>query len=295
MMVAIWLAVRHLLIAHARPLAPILLAGMCLSCIDLLAGNLEGELRRAEYRAVHSERLGHLAILAPFDFDTDAAAKVQAVAQQVRGVRAVVPIARPLGGTEKITRLAVYLSDPKLLPRQRETLATALAYEGVEADVRYGRELSARYIGMRAKAAFALGCAAGAAIAIIGAFLGASATVNRIERRREFATLRALGMRPGTVFAQVAAETSLIALCAVVLGMFASTLVAWAASRNGWPFRDQPALPGVDLAIELDPVHLVAAIAVVLATAFVAAFIPALKAARGDVAADLAGREQGGW
>jgi ABC-type lipoprotein release transport system permease subunit len=37
------------------------------------------------------------------------------------------------------------------------------------------------------------------------------------------------------------------------------------------------------------------AIVAVLATAFLAAFIPAFKAARADVPADLAGREQGGW
>jgi cell division protein FtsX len=303
-MIALRLAVRHLLFAHSRPLAPILLAGLCLCCIDLLAGNLESELRRAEHQAVNSERLGHLTILAartgaPRTFDAATAAKVRRLAEQVQGVSLVVPVAREAspnsdGKGTPVARLAVYLSDPKLLPPQRAALAAALANEGVDAEVRYGRELSDQYIGMRAKAAFVLGCAAGAAIAIIGAFIGASATITRIERRRQFATMRALGMRPGSVFGQVAAEALLIALCAVVLGMIASALVAWTASRTGWPHTDQP-LPAVDFAVELDPVHLVMAIAAVLATAFVAAFIPAFKAARADVPADLAGREQGGW
>lgn len=295
-MIALRLAVRHLLFAHSRPLAPILLAGLCLCCIDLLAGNLEAALRRAEHQAVNGERLGHLAILAartggPRALDATTAAKIRRMAEQVQGVSLVVPVARE-GDGKAVARLAVYLSDPKALPPQRAALATALANEGV--DVRYGRELSDQYVGMRAKAAFVLGCAAGAAIAVIGAFIGASATITRIERKRQFATLRALGMRPGSVFGQVAAEALLIALCAVVLGMIASTLVAWTASRTGWPYTDQP-LPAVDFAVELDPVHLVMAIAAVLATAFVAAFIPAFKAARADVPADLAGREQGGW
>jgi hypothetical protein len=296
-MIAFRLAVRHLLFAR-RPLAPILLAGLCLCCIDLLSGNLERELRRAEYRAVNSERLGHLAILAARSadaraFDAHDAARVQHVAARMPGVSLVVPVASE-GGNGQVARLAIYLSDPKVLPPQRDVLAAALAGEGVDAEVRYGRELSDQYIGMRGKAAFVLGSAAGAVIAIIGAFIGASATITRIERRREFATLRALGMRAGSVFGQVAAEAMLIALCAVVLGMIASTLVAWTASRAGWPFRGQP-LPAVDLAVGLDPVHLVAGMAAVLATAFLAAFIPAFKAARADVPADLAGREQGGW
>jgi hypothetical protein len=303
-MIALRLAVRHLLFAHSRPLAPVLLAGLCLCCIDLLAGNFEAELRRAEHQAVNSERLGHLAILAARAtgqraFDAGTAARVRRVAAQVQGVSLVVPVMRDAGqpgdsDAKPVARLAVYLSDPKMLPPQRAALAAALSKEGLDAEVRYGRELSDQYIGMRAKAAFVLGCAAGAAIAIIGAFIGASATITRIERRRQFATLRALGMRPGSVFGQVAAEALLIALCAVVLGMIASALVAWTASRTGWPYTDQP-LPAVDFAVELDPVHLVMAIAAVLATAFIAAFIPAFKAARADVPADLAGREQGGW
>jgi hypothetical protein len=301
-MIALRLAVRHLLFAHSRPLAPILLAGLCLCCIDLLAGNLEAALRRAEHQAVNGERLGHLTILAartggPRAFDAATAAKLRRLAEQVQGVSLVVPVAREAGQNDDgdgkpVARLAVYLSDPKALPPQRAALVAALANEGV--DVRYGRELSDQYVGMRAKAAFVLGCAAGAAIAVIGAFIGASATITRIERKRQFATLRALGMRPGSVFGQVAAEALLIALCAVVLGMIASTLVAWTASRTGWPYTDQP-LPAVDFGVELDPVHLVMAIAAVLATAFVAALIPAFKAARADVPADLAGREQGGW
>jgi putative ABC transport system permease protein len=299
-MIALRLAVRHLLFAHSRPLAPILLAGLCLCCIDLLAGNLEAKLRRAEHQAVNSERLGHLTILASRAagaraFDAGTAAMARRVAEHVQGVSLVVPVTRDPGQPgDAVARLAVYLSEPKVLPPQRAVLAAALADQGVEVEVRYGRELSDQYIGMRAKAAFVLGCAAGAAIAVIGAFIAATATITRIERRRQFATLRALGMRPGSVFGQVAAEALLIALCAVVLGMIASALVAWTASRAGWPHKDQP-LPAVDFAVELDPVHLVMAIVAVLATAFLAAFIPAFKAARADVPADLAGREQGGW
>jgi FtsX-like permease family len=302
--IAFRLAVRHLLFAQARPFAPIFLASLCLCWIDLLSGNLENELRRAEHRAVNSERLGHLTILAPHvggvpGFNGNTAARIGRVAGSVQGVSLVVPVPRqadPAGlDSARVARFAVYLSAPEALRTQREALAAALAKEGLEAQVRYGRDLSKQYVAVRAMAAFLLGCAIGAAMAIIGALLGASATIDRFERRREFATLRALGMRPGSVFAQVTTEACLIALCAVVFGMIASALVAWTANRTGWPFRDYPALPGMDLAVELDPVHLIAAIAAVLATAFLAAFIPALKAARGDVPADLAGREQGGW
>jgi predicted lysophospholipase L1 biosynthesis ABC-type transport system permease subunit len=292
-MIPLLLAARRLLSARWGALGPVLLASLCLCAIDLLDGHLQHELRQAEQRALARERLGHLAVLpgpgaSSAGFSTDEAARARNAIEALPGVGLVVPIPDP-AGQPAVARLAVYLSSAGSLAGHRAALASALQAAGVAATVRDGRDLSESYLNARAQAAFQLGCAAGAAIAVIGAVIWASMSVGGHKRRQDFAVLRALGMRPASLFGQMALEALLMAMCSLALGLLGSAMVAWTARRAGH------LLPETHLAVELDPLRLLAAAAAVLAVAFLAALIPAMKAARTETAPSLSARELGGW
>jgi putative ABC transport system permease protein len=171
--------------------------------------------------------------------------------------------------------------------RQAEYQAViALHGSGMSVQVVSGSELSSRYESVRWESSLALSLAAGATAVAIAAVIAATASINAIERRREFATLRALGMTATGLFAHIAAEALALVLCATALGMSASGLIACGMNRIA-------VRAGGQLAIELDPRRLLVAMAAVLAVTLLAAGIPALKAARANVPLGLAGAEPG--
>jgi ABC-type lipoprotein release transport system permease subunit len=184
-------------------------------------------------------------------------------------------------------RLAVYLSDPATLEASRAGLSSALRNKGFSAVVSAGPELSSRYVAARREMALALSLGAGAAAVAIAAVIAATASIGVIERRRELATLRALGMTQTWLFSHIAAEALALVVCAIALGMGASGSIAWVMKKAAGS-------PGGSLAIELDPRRLLAAVVIVLVVTLLAAAIPAFKAARADVPLGLGGAEAGG-
>ncbi|HEX9173955.1 MAG TPA: FtsX-like permease family protein [Telluria sp.] len=205
-------------------------------------------------------------------------------------------MAQTLLATADTQRLALFLSDPARLEASRAALARALRAGGVAAEVRSWQELSASYATKRRESTYAFGCVAAIMLAIVAASVGATMSMNGLERRRELATLRALGMGRGGVFATLAAEALWIAVTGVLLGMAASGVVAWVLNRAALTYATQPSLSQPPMLVELDLLSMLAATGAVLVAALLAALVPAIKAARGDVAAGLAyGSERHGW
>ena len=188
-------------------------------------------------------------------------------------------MARALHDTAGIERLVVYLHEPAELERRRAELATSLRRAGLAVAVRSWQEQASGWEAERAATDLAFDSIAGMVFAVIAATIAAAMAMTELERRRETATLRALGLRSSAVFLMVVAEAQGMALCGVALSALASALLAWGVN--------QATLTGAALAVELDIERMAIAIAAVLAVALLAALVPALKAARAPVAPAL--------
>jgi putative ABC transport system permease protein len=205
-------------------------------------------------------------------------------------------LAQTLLDSAHTERLVVFLSDPARLDASRVELAQALRSAGVAAEVRSWQELSASYATKRRESAHAFACVAAIMLALVAAAVGATMSMNGLERRRELATLRALGMGRGGVFTTMAAEALWIGVAGALLGMAASGVVAWVVNRAALSYATQPSLSQPPMLVELDLANMLAAMGAVLAVALLAALLPAINAARADVAAGLAyGSERQGW
>jgi putative ABC transport system permease protein len=103
------------------------------------------------------------------------------------------------------------------------------------------------------------------------------------ERRREFAILRALGARRGTVFTAIVAESTALASAGALLGFFAYAGIVLGAA---WAVREQ-----TGVVLELARAH-PSLVGVPVGTAFLGALaglIPARAAYATDVATNLSG------
>jgi putative ABC transport system permease protein len=186
-----------------------------------------------------------------------------------------------MGNSPNIHRFAVYLSVPSNLEACGNELRGRLHRAGLPVRLHPGPELSEHYRDARRIWLFELGCVVAATLVVIMALFAGTASISRIERRREFAMLRALGLSQRSLFVHVVAEAVMISLSAVALGLLATSLIAWTARLAGWR-----------VPVELNPAHQVGAIALVLAAVLAAVLVPALKAARDDITQGLAGGEQ---
>lgn len=197
-------------------------------------------------------------------------------------------LAQTLVDTERTERLVVYLADPQQLDAMRVALRAALRTTGLAVAVHTWQELSPSYIKERADADLTFESAAGMAFAVIAATIAATISMNALERRREVATLRALGMRRRGVFLMVTAEALWMAAFAVVLSVVGSGLIAWVANRVALSSTIRQALEHAPMQVELDFNRMAMAVVAVMAVALLASLVPAFKAARADMAAFLA-------
>lgn len=280
------MALRSLLFGRPRMLAATMLVAASLCVLDLFAGHVAGERSRLEYQAVTGEGLGHLAIMrAKRGFPVEEAARAQRIAESVSGVALVVPEAQRY--QVRTERLIVYLSRPADLESVRPVLLAALRREGLAAEVRSWGELSQAYSIARSNGDVALACLAGAVMVVIGATIAATLSINRIERRRELATLRALGMPRRSVFVLLLSEGLLIAGAGTMLAVLMSTSVAWVVNGIALPGAARN-LAQAPLLVEPGLARVLAATAAVMVVALLAAIVPAAKAARADVVRGLA-------
>ena len=197
-------------------------------------------------------------------------------------------LAQTLVDTDRTERLVVYLADPQQLDAMRRALRVALRTAGLAVDVRTWQELSPSYVNRRGDADLHFERVAGMVFAVIAATIAATLSMNALERRRELATLRALGMRHRGVFLTVAAEAVWMAAFAVVISKVGSGLIAWVVNRVALSYTAHQALERAPMQIELDFSRMGLAVVAVIIVALLAALVPALTAARADVAESLA-------
>lgn len=192
-------------------------------------------------------------------------------------------MAQSLLDTELTERIVVYLSDPHETEERRTTLANALRAAGIPVHVKTWQEQSPGYASERSASDMAFDSVAGMVFAVIAATIAATLTISVLERRREIATLRALGMRSSSVFLMFVIESLLMALTAVVLSLVTSSLIAWIVNRASLSFHATEASSGGPMLVELDFNRMGMAVLTVLAVSLLAALVPAVKAARATI------------
>lgn len=285
------LALRTLLLGRSRAVLAVLLIGASLCVLDLFAGHIASVRAEIEYQSVVGSQLGHLCVTpvaadelnAP-GFDAVQAQRVRRLVEANRGVA----LALPHGGAEgeQMERLVIFLHDPDSMASRRRELATALRNAGIAAAVHTWKEQSSAWIEERGASDLAFDSVAGMVFAVIAATIAATISMNALERRREVATLRALGMGSSGVFLMYVAEALWMALMGVALSLVSSGLTAWIVNRLGTP---DTALRPRHTLVELDVERMLMAVVVVMAVALMASLVPAFKAARTPVAPALSG------
>ncbi|MES2760143.1 MAG: FtsX-like permease family protein [Pseudomonadota bacterium] len=197
-------------------------------------------------------------------------------------------MAQNLLDTQRTERLVVTLADSKRLDAMRAAVLVHLRGAGLAVDVHTWQELSASYLHARSASDLTFDSVAGMVFAVIAAAIAATISMNAFERRREVATLRALGMHSTGVFFMFAAEALWMAAFAVGISLVASGLIAWVVNRAALSYTTQQALTQAPMLVELDFHRMMMAVVTVMAVALLAALAPAFKAARGEVAEGLA-------
>lgn len=197
-------------------------------------------------------------------------------------------LAQSLLDTQRTERFVVFLTDPAQMEEQRDQLRRALRQGGVTVEIRTWQEQSPSFIVAEKTAKVSFDSVAGMAFAVIGAAIAATLSMNAFERRREVATLRALGMRNVSVFLMFAAEALWMAAIGVVISLVASGLIAWVVNRAALSYSAHHALRPAPMLVELDLNRMTMAVVTVMAVALLAALVPAFKAARGGIAEALA-------
>ena len=197
-------------------------------------------------------------------------------------------MAQNLLATERTERMVVYLADAKQLDAVRAALRGVLHGAGFTVDVHSWQELSPGYMKVRSASDLTFDSVAGMVFAAIAAAVAATISMNAFERRREVATLRALGMHSSGVFLMFAAEALWMAAFAVAISLVGSGLIAWVVNRAALSYAAHPTLKQAPMLVELDFNRMLMAVVTVMAVALLAALAPAFKAARGEVAEGLA-------
>ncbi|QYF95206.1 FtsX-like permease family protein [Massilia sp. PAMC28688] len=196
-------------------------------------------------------------------------------------------MAQSLLDTELTERIVVYLSDTAETETRRASLAAALQAAGLPVLVKTWQEQSPAYASERSASDMAFDSVAGMVFGVIAAIIAATLSINVMERRRETATLRALGMRSSSVFLMFVMESFLMAMSAVVVSLITSSLVAWIVNRAALSYASPLATGKAPMLVELDFNRMGMAVVTVLAVSLLASLIPAFKAARGTVAPAL--------
>ena len=127
-------------------------------------------------------------------------------------------------------------------------------------------------------------------LAIIACIVAATTSLHTFARRRELATLRALGMPKSALVLMLELEALWISICGILLGLGGGAMLAWCAGHLGGPWQTLPkegaALRMAEAGSTL--AGLAAVLAAVLTVTVLAALVPAIRAAHRAVAPGLA-------
>ena len=197
-------------------------------------------------------------------------------------------MAQNLLDTARTERFVVYLSDPKQLEARRLALLAALRKAGLQVEIRSWQEQSPAYAKEKRESELSLDSVAGMVFAVIAATIAATVSMNALERRREVATLRALGMHSSRVFLMFSAEAMWMASIGVLCSLAGSGVISWVVNRAALSYSTHHALRRAAMLVELDFERMAMAVVAAVAVALLASLVPAFKAARTDVADGLA-------
>ena len=197
-------------------------------------------------------------------------------------------LAQSLLDTRRTERFVVFLANPAKLEEKRNSLRAALKQGGVEAEVKTWQEQSPSFMNDEKTAKLAFDSVAGMSFAVMAAAIAATLAMNAFERRREVATLRALGMRSPSVFLMFAAEALWMAALGVIASIVASGLIAWIINRAALSYSAHHAFGPAPMLVELDFNRMAVVVLTAMGVALLAALVPAFKAARGCIAETLA-------
>jgi putative ABC transport system permease protein len=198
-------------------------------------------------------------------------------------------LAQGMLDTTRVERVVIYLSDTYQLEARRVALQATLTRQGLLAEVRNWQEMSLSYARERSASELTFDSIAGMVFAVIAATIAATIAMNALERRREVATLRVLGMHSSGVFFMFLAEALWMALTAVAFSLAGSGLIAWVVNRISHTMPFTQGFKSAPMLVELDFNRMLTAVLTVLAVALLASLVPAFRAARADMAEGLIG------
>ncbi len=127
-------------------------------------------------------------------------------------------------------------------------------------------------------------------LAVGGQLVFNTMTLSLEERRRELAIASAIGGTPGTVTTGVLAEAAMLGVAGGALGIGMGLLVAKPFVANFSNFAEQAA--GIHLSVHPTTASAVVGLSIGLLASVAAAFVPARRAARLDIAGELVDRSR---
>ncbi len=198
-------------------------------------------------------------------------------------------LAQSLQDTVRTERFVVHLSDPAQTEAMRANLTGRLRGAGLNVDIRTWRELSTRYQTTRRWFALMFSFSAGMVLTVAAMSVGATISMNALERVREVGTLRALGMDGADVVVLFAMEALWLAMLGVAISLITTGVIAWVVNRAGLYYLAPNALARAPFLLEPDHPRMLGMAAAVLSLALVAALVPALRAARRGIGDALTG------
>ncbi len=197
-------------------------------------------------------------------------------------------MAQTLQGTKRTERFAVFLHDHARTLELRANLTEAFKSAGLPVRIMTWYEQSGDSARQGSFTELAFDSVAGMVFAVIAATVAATIAMNALERRREVATLRALGMRSSSVFLMFVLEGLWMTLIGVVISLVGSAVIAWIVNRASLSYTTAKyGLGTTPMLVELDLNRISMAVVVALAVALLAALVPAFKAARAPIAPSL--------
>lgn len=137
-----------------------------------------------------------------------------------------------------------------------------------------------------------LGVVALFALAVGGLLVGNIVSLSLAERRREFALATALGSTPRRLVTGIAAEAATLGLLGGLLGVPAGVAVARPMVTSVSHITER--FTGLGVQVDVTATAILAGVLLGVAVAVVAAALPARRATRLDVAAELHGRDEWG-
>jgi putative ABC transport system permease protein len=177
----------------------------------------------------------------------------------------------------QITEYAVQIRD---LRRLDETAARVRAALGPEFEVHTWLELQPLFRDMIRRQELVLSSVAGVLLMVAIAGIVNVMAMAVWERVREIGTSMALGMRRRQILALFVIEGGMLGLWGSAAGAALGWAMVAAAGVQGIPFKAPGSAGTMPLYPRVAPAFLAAAVAVALAGALLAAFFPALRAAR---------------